>query len=272
MEMYDAGVSDASKTNSDLQIRVDEMEITITGLESDIDTKNDRIAELEDALSESTEDNETLTAELEDITAEKEELEDLVARLRADLEEYQNNVQELVYVNFYVDNEIVETKAIRVNGSILTEVETPEKEGYIFSSWQLDNVDIDITTYEFDEDTDLVASFDIDPDSFLAYLQSNLTDNNCIKFSMPLFSYKVVFKYDNGQIIGRYNNSICDLVIDSPDNIYFVDTNDNIIELTFINTAEEIADENASDVCLKFSNSTGYGYLYFIEILDVSEF
>ncbi len=200
MDMYDAGYAEGTKNTASLQTRISALEVQITVNNaritelqtqlSEANQRNEIIPDLEQQIDYLETINDTLefqvitlTTQVESLTEENSVIPDLrqsiseletlseqlsteIERLKAELEIYNNNVEEMVYIDFYNENQLHRTVAIRKNGSILIDIEVPTKDGYDFVGWTINNEVVDITVYVFIEDVDLYAKFE----------QSKITD------------------------------------------------------------------------------------------------
>ena len=186
-DMYDTGYADGSKKATDLQLQINELNVEITGLENAISQKNTRISELEIELENANTENERLSSrildlqnEIDDLTEENTQLKTEIESLKAKIKQLQDELlvyqtpQTKVNVSFYANNELIETLAVRENGSILLDIDVPEKTGYIFDGWTLNDEVIDITTYQFTEDVDLIAKYVIDEVTLVGMAQNTL--------------------------------------------------------------------------------------------------
>ena len=207
-DMYDSGYADGSKKATDLQLEINELNVVILELEDEISAKNTRITQLETQLTNANAENEILTSDIENLETEIAELTEENTQLKAEIESLKARIRQLqeellvyqtpqtkVNVSFYADNDLIETLAVRENGSILLDIEVPEKENYIFDGWTLNNEVIDITTYQFTEDVDLIAKYVIDEVTLVGMAQNSLLCAGNSTCSTDV----IVFEYDNSQ-------------------------------------------------------------------------
>ncbi len=255
-DMYDAGFVDGSKRVTDLQLQIDE-------LNGQIELNYNRITELQDlARSLSSENSRIpgLETEIENLRVEKAELLDLVNRLQAELEIYCNDLPNRVIVTFYKDNNVYKELSIRENGSVLVEVPTPIKDGYLFNGWSLNNEIIDITTYSFTQDERLDAVFVID--DTLSNILSNLNHENYLHFKLLDNSIESYFYFTNDNL-GFYCNGYFF------DNIIFLNNNSFIGNCVINNDIFEChGNYNRENKQLQITlNDIDYNY-YYIGIVE----
>ncbi|MBS7401217.1 MAG: InlB B-repeat-containing protein [Eubacteriales bacterium] len=80
--------------------------------------------------------------------------------LKNSVENTQLNEQSILV--FIADDKVVDVRAVENNSIFTGEIQTPTKEGYHFIGWSLNGVDvIDLSTYEFAQNTTLTAVFEI---------------------------------------------------------------------------------------------------------------
>ena len=215
MDMYNIGYNNGTKTVVELNNRITNLELSIESknqiiveLQTEIVNNEQIISNLGNANSELNSTIEILNNQIENLQTEIVSLNDLIERLRSELLEYQNTT-EMVYVSFYVDESIYKSYGVRLNGSILLDIEEPVKDGYSFVGWMKNSEFIDISTYSFVEDTRLDAKFAMEkiPDgtydlSFTAnYINSiNYQDNG-----IHTKNIQMNFVVENGEVSGVYH-------------------------------------------------------------------
>lgn len=167
-DAYNTGYAQASAMMADLQTKINELTESLSQKLQQVSDLQLQINDLQNQNSEletEKQDLEQQILDLQDIISQKDvEIADLKAeieRLNAELEIYANQDLDYVMVVFLVEGEIYEEITVRKSGSILIDITEPEDstKNRHFWGWAVNDEIIDITTYEFTENTVLKAVF-----------------------------------------------------------------------------------------------------------------
>lgn len=163
-EAYNTGYAKASAVVADLQSKINELETSNSLKTEQIIDLQAQIEALQNTNSQLEIDKQALeqqVLELQNIIAQKDlEIADLKAeieRLKEELEVYLT-VEEYITVSFYSEGELFKTMSVRKGGSILIDVEDPENYKR-FYGWSNGSDIVDISTYQFNENTVLTAVY-----------------------------------------------------------------------------------------------------------------
>lgn len=149
-EAYQTGYNDGLTNEQDYIYQINELLTKIKELEADID--------LYKPLAE---ENPELKNQIIILQSNIKELEERISLLEAELEYYKDLENEnLIFIKFFVDDEIYRTIALNSGETITDDVTNPIKENYIFNGWKTKNNEIiDIYKTTFNENTEIFAEF-----------------------------------------------------------------------------------------------------------------
>ena len=165
-DAYNTGYAQASAVVADLQAKINELTESLSQKLQQVSDLQLQINDLQNKNSEletEKQDLEQQILELQNLVSQKDSeianLEAEIERLKSELEIYANQELDLVYVTFYVDNEVYKTVSVRKEGSILVDIEDYQKDGYVFANWTDGENIVDLTSYTFNANTDIYADF-----------------------------------------------------------------------------------------------------------------
>ena len=190
-EQYQQGIEKAVAEYKETQI-VDKAKID--ELQTKLDTANERILEIENNLSNSTNENNGL--KLEKLALQQE-----ISELKAELDYYINLVGEqdrtdLAYVTFYFNDEPIKTVIVAKGNKVEQTIDLSEYEnqGWVFLGWKNENNEsIDLLTQTFNEDTSLYAD-----------LTHTITNVDLSQYKFKISVEEVMYKDEVGYILEFY--------------------------------------------------------------------